>query len=210
MEVPKHVEFRWLGAGELDLLDENRGKDDGLVRRLVELAFPPAGPAELTSPHATIFLDRAGERVEELRRTWDPAMADQIAAHISVAYPCEADDAEEMCNRAARAAGDAIPFRLRLGQAKHADHQGWVFLEVEDLDAGWAHLRHSIAQPGREIAHVSPHVTIVHPRTTNRGPAAWHALNRLVHHKDIVVRELAVAAFDGRRWVTVQSFPLDR
>ena len=42
LERPKHVEFRWIGAGELDLLDENRGRDDGLVRHLVELALRSA------------------------------------------------------------------------------------------------------------------------------------------------------------------------
>lgn len=45
LEVPKHVEFRWLGPGELDLLDENRGTDDGLVHRLVELALRSAAAA---------------------------------------------------------------------------------------------------------------------------------------------------------------------
>jgi 8-oxo-dGTP diphosphatase len=39
LEVPQHVEFRWVGAGELSLLDENRDVDGGAIRRLVELAL---------------------------------------------------------------------------------------------------------------------------------------------------------------------------
>lgn len=39
LEVPKHVEFRWIGPAEVALLDENRAADGGIVRHLVELAL---------------------------------------------------------------------------------------------------------------------------------------------------------------------------
>ena len=39
LEVPKHVEFRWVGPDDLALLAENRDLDDGLVRKIVELAL---------------------------------------------------------------------------------------------------------------------------------------------------------------------------
>ena len=39
LEVPEHVEFRWLGPDDLSLLDENRDVDGGAIRRLVELAL---------------------------------------------------------------------------------------------------------------------------------------------------------------------------
>lgn len=39
LEFPKQVEFRWIAADEMALLDENRGAEDGMVRRLVELAL---------------------------------------------------------------------------------------------------------------------------------------------------------------------------
>jgi 8-oxo-dGTP diphosphatase len=48
LEVPKHVEFRWIGPEDTALLDENRGADDGIVRHVVELALRrgrrPTGP----------------------------------------------------------------------------------------------------------------------------------------------------------------------
>ncbi|HEX2141497.1 MAG TPA: NUDIX domain-containing protein, partial [Candidatus Limnocylindria bacterium] len=43
LEWPKQVEWRWLGRDDLDLLDENRGADDGVVRRIVEIALERAG-----------------------------------------------------------------------------------------------------------------------------------------------------------------------
>ena len=39
LELPQHIEFRWVSLEELPLLDENRIVDEGLVRRLVELAL---------------------------------------------------------------------------------------------------------------------------------------------------------------------------
>src|SRR6266545_2070386 len=75
VEVPKHVDFRWLADNELELLDENRGLDDGLVRRLVALALRPGHPSRPSYPHAMLFLDRTVvAAVEELRAVWDPAM----------------------------------------------------------------------------------------------------------------------------------------
>jgi hypothetical protein len=42
----------------------------------------------LTRHHATAFLGPpADHAVAELRRTWDPEMARQIAAHVTLIYP---------------------------------------------------------------------------------------------------------------------------
>jgi 8-oxo-dGTP diphosphatase len=39
LEKPQHTEYRWIGRDELELLDENAGKDHGIVRTIVELAL---------------------------------------------------------------------------------------------------------------------------------------------------------------------------
>jgi len=114
------------------------------------------------------------------------------------------------CAHAARAASEVPPFRLRLGCVGHVGSPDeWVFIEVHEVDGSWAHLRHLIARPERVIEQVSPHVTIVHPRSANRGCAAWKAIRRRTCRMDVVVRQLAVTAFDGR-WVTAEWFPLGR
>jgi len=47
----------------------------------------------LTCHHATAFLDPgASQPAEELRRIWDPEMARQIAADITLIYPEEITD----------------------------------------------------------------------------------------------------------------------
>jgi 8-oxo-dGTP diphosphatase len=42
LESPQHTEYRWIGRDELDLLDENGGRDFGIVRHIVELALNAA------------------------------------------------------------------------------------------------------------------------------------------------------------------------
>lgn len=55
LELGKHVEWRWIGPTELGLLDENRGADGGLVRRVVERAFDaPAPPPGNAPAHSTV------------------------------------------------------------------------------------------------------------------------------------------------------------
>ena len=39
LERPQHTEYRWIGQDELALLDENDGRDFGIVRQIVELAL---------------------------------------------------------------------------------------------------------------------------------------------------------------------------
>jgi 8-oxo-dGTP diphosphatase len=39
LEEGKHTAFRWIGPAEVSVLDENRGVDDGMMRRIVEDAF---------------------------------------------------------------------------------------------------------------------------------------------------------------------------
>ncbi len=72
----------------------------------------------LTRHHVTAFVDPAvSEPVEELRRRWDPQMARQIAAHVTVVYPEEIPDPASLEERAAAAAATTTPFDLESGPA---------------------------------------------------------------------------------------------
>ncbi len=39
LEAGKHTEYRWLGPDDVDLLDEHRDVNDGLIRQIAERAF---------------------------------------------------------------------------------------------------------------------------------------------------------------------------
>ncbi len=207
LESPKHVEFRWIGPQETELLDENRGEDGGLVRRLVELALRSSRPRELTYPHASVFLDAAiVAPIETVRARWDPAMWAQIPAHVTVTYPSEVRDIEDLRARLARASGEVAPFRLTLGRVDRESDGGPVFVEVDDPDHGWSTLRRLVV--GDAPARPRPHVTLVHPRTTNRGVAAWETLGGHDFSTEIRADEVSLSAFDGRTWPVVDRFVL--
>ena len=71
---------------------------------------------EYRDHHATIFVAPAiVGPIEAVRREWDPAMAAQIAAHVTVAYPQEAPISDPLVERLRAASAGIPPFRLRLG-----------------------------------------------------------------------------------------------
>lgn len=206
LEWPQHTEHRWIGPDELDLLDENRGRDDGLVRHLAALALRSAVTAP-AFPHVTLFLDGdVAEPIEAIRRRWDPAMASQIGAHVTVAYPEEIGSVEEMTDRVWRAAERIGPFELRLGSGfRRQDVHPWVGLHVDDPDGGWRGLRELIVPSAVRVPELEPHVTLVHPRHSNLGDQALDALQR---HRGargtIAVRHVVITAFDGRGWRSLE------
>jgi 8-oxo-dGTP pyrophosphatase MutT (NUDIX family) len=210
LEWPKHTELRWIGANELALLDENDGRDDGLVRHLADLALRSAVPDGRAFAHATLFLDGpAAEPIEVLRRRWDPALASQIGAHVTVTYPRETGSLGELIERARRAASHCAPFTVRLGQAvrREGDHD-WVGVEVADVEGGWARLRGLVVPGPAARSDVAPHVTIVHPRHSNLGAAAWEAVRGTELTGAFAFDTVAITAFDGRTWLTVERIPL--
>lgn len=212
LEWPKHTESRWIGAAEVSLLDENRGRDDGLVRHLAEVALRSARPSALEFPHVTVFLEpTVAGPVEVLRRRWDPAMASQIDAHVSAAYPTEIESVLSLGDRLRDAAARIGPFELRLGSmARRSGAHWWVGAEVVDPDGRLDRLRAVIVPPGRRRADVAPHVTIVHPRHSNLGATAWPSISRAALSGRFTVSKVSITAYDGRRWVTVEDVDLNR
>jgi hypothetical protein len=80
----------------------------------------------LTRHHATAFLNpHSSRRVEEPRLTWDPAMAQQIAAHITLIYPEEIADPAELIARATRAAASTPPFSITASSLTFAFVSRW-------------------------------------------------------------------------------------
>jgi GNAT superfamily N-acetyltransferase len=162
--------------------------------------------------HATIFVPpEVAIPIEAARRAWDPDMAAQIAAHVTVAYPREAPDAALLVERARVAAAAVGPFRLRLGAlACFGRPEDGVHLAVDDVDGGVRALRERMLRPPFQASAGAPHVTLVHPRTSRRGRAFWDGGSYDPRTDQFTARELAVTALDGGRWITVAAFALRR
>jgi 2'-5' RNA ligase superfamily len=74
------------------------------------------GAAPLVRHHATVLLDpERSKPVEKLRSRWDPQMAQQIAAHVTLIYPEKVADPAQLDEVVRAAVARTAPFRVALG-----------------------------------------------------------------------------------------------
>jgi 2'-5' RNA ligase len=160
--------------------------------------------------HLTIFVPSpAAEPIEAVRRRWDPVMAAQIAAHVTVVYPREAPRVELLAERVRAASRLIRPFRLRLGAVACFERpEDGVYVAVEDVEGGYRRLREQVLRPPFRPVEFPPHVTLVHPRTSAQGRHCWNDRDGQRHDQEFTVHETAVTGFDGRRWVVLMTFTL--
>lgn len=163
----------------------------------------------LTRHHVTAFIDPAvSEPVEQLRRRWDPQMARQIAAHVTMVYPEEIPGPATLEERAAASAATTAAFDLQTGPAFYdRSPSGGVFLQVHDLDGGLRAFRAAAVPPGSTISF-PPHITIVHPRTSALGEQAWAELAACNLSIRFTITGVAITASDGDRWPALRVLPL--
>ena len=64
------------------------------------------------------------------------------------------------------------------------------------------------AMPTGHATGFPPHVTIVHPRTSRHGTQAWAELASMRLDDRITITQVAITAYDGDRWPTLQTIPL--
>jgi hypothetical protein len=169
-----------------------------------------ANSAEYRDHHATIFVSPAASgAIEAIRREWDPAMASRIAAHVTLAYPREAPMVDMLFERVREACHRSRPFRLRLGGVACFERpEDGVYIDVEDLDGGYGRLRDEVLRPPFQRVASSPHVTLVHPRTSRRGREFWNGADLERRDREFRVAEVAITAFDGIGWVVLGTYAL--
>lgn len=165
---------------------------------------------DLRDHHATIFVaPDAALLLEAARREWDPVMAAQIAAHVTVAYPREAPNTELLIERVRAASAAIPPFRLRLGGFAYFERpEEGVYVEVEDVDGGYRRLRDEVLRAPFRPAAVPPHVTIVHPRTSRRGRDCWDRCRYRRLDQEFTATEVTITGFDGVLWMVLTRFIL--
>ncbi len=165
---------------------------------------------DLRDHHATLFVPAgiAGP-IEAIRQTWDTAMARQIDAHVTLAYPHEAPDPAELIRRVRTAGAATGPFRLRLGaRGCFGRPEDGVCLRIADVDGGYRALRDRILRPPFRALGFPPHVTLVHPRTSSRGREYWDHETFVAPRETFTVEAVSVTAFYGSTWTTVETIHL--
>ncbi|WP_433795318.1 2'-5' RNA ligase family protein [Actinoplanes sp. CA-252034] len=183
--------------------------------------------------HLTILLaGPPATLLESRRQTWDPVMAAVVPAHVTLLYPEEAlirqpagptprpeirdgRPAQERVlepRQVEEPIAGTAPFRLRLGAIITLDEgQGGVFVAVQDVDGAWAHLRHRIlGQAPGLTSGFPPHATIVHPRTSSRGPECWEALRGSSLSGEFTISEIVHTTTTAEAFTIEQRFPLLR
>jgi 2'-5' RNA ligase len=176
---------------------------------------PRSGAARRAHPdhHATIFVPpEVAADVEAARRRWDPVTADRIAAHVTLVYPAEAPVLELLVERLRAAAAVHAPFSLRLGALGcWQEPERGVYLAVHDVDGAYARLRDAVLQPPFRPLSFPPHVTLVHPATSGRGRELWdERAGPGWPERVFTVAEVAIAEFDGVRWIALERIALGK
>jgi 2'-5' RNA ligase len=162
--------------------------------------------------HATVFLPpEIASSIEAVRQEWDPDMATQIPAHVTLIYPNEAPRLDLLISRIGASCSTASPFRLRLGPMTCFERpERGVYVEVADIDGGYSALREEVLRPPFQGTAFPPHATLVHPRTSNRGRELWQCERYQWSNQEFTAREVSITAFGGARWVVLMTFTLGR
>ena len=159
------------------------------------LQFLPTGPAV--------------DPVEASRRRWDPVMAARAPAHISLVYPEEYDDEDLLISRAKAAASQASPFTVEIAHLTTEDGGlGGVWYLMTDSSGTWRALRAAILTKPFRTLQVEPHITIVHPRTSHQGPAAFAELKDISIVGKLELNEIVYTETDVSGMRVLSRMPL--
>jgi mutator protein MutT len=149
-------------------------------------------------------------RVEPWRTRWDPRMAARVPAHVSLVYPEEVTDFDLLLRRAEAATGGFASFPLDARGVAQADSEEGVgvFVGVTDRTGAIERLRDELLAPPFRSLGFPLHVTIVHPRTSDRGDAAFAALGDDPLAGSFVVSEVCWTETSSAGMQVRRRFPL--
>jgi len=169
-------------------------------QRPIEVIADRRADTELTSePTRRIaiapLVGPLGVRIDELRRRWDPRMAERIESHVTVLY---ATPAPLELDRLVRA---TPPLRLRAREVERWTSESGIFVAVRDPYDDLRRFR--ISAVGTDDPAYRPHITLLHRESVTsprQADEAWAALRGERLDADFVVTELLVYEEIGGGW----------
>ncbi len=183
------------------------------------MSYPSASweSAAVQQRRAVVLFVRGtvAERIDSIRRRWDPVMAGRIDVHLTLIH--DVVDHDAATGRVTELAADTGPFEIALtstgcwaGTATYG-----VYLGIDDPTGGVARLHAALADleaPRWARVPFRPHVTLVHGRTVDPSLAepAWAAL--CDQHVDWAVQLSTMDVIeldDATGWTSVQRSDLN-
>jgi mutator protein MutT len=160
--------------------------------------------------HLTIVLPESPfvAEIEALRRRWDPVMAAEVPAHVSVVYPEETADEAALLDRMRNEAAQLRAFPVDVRGVERAEEGRGVFLNATDRTGALTNLRRRLLAPPNSASGYPLHVTIVHPRTSNQGPDAFAALEVTPLAGAVAVSEIAFTETAPEGMTVLERFAL--
>lgn len=156
-----------------------------------------------------ILAGSVADQIESLRRRYDSVMAARTPAHISLVYPEEYDDETLLISRAASAARHTSLFTVTLGEASGENGgRGGVWYSIADPSRTWNTLRAAILSTPLRTLPIEPHVTVVHPRTSGRGPEALADLSGVGISGKVDLSEIVYTETDASGMRVLDRFQL--
>lgn len=163
-----------------------------------------------TRVQATLFLPPPVNRaVEDIRRRWDPRMAQVVAAHVTLVH--QVDDPSAFLQQLRSIATVTAPVQFTLTHAARWESPaGGIYVAVEDSSDAIAALRRSLLVTDPPGITYTPHVTLVHPRTTlpDRARSAWSALRDVRVNQHVTVEDVALMQNGAQGWELVDRIRL--
>jgi 2'-5' RNA ligase len=139
-------------------------------------------------------------------------MAAAIPAHVTLVYPDEHSGVAALRDRVKAVAEREAEFRVSLGDFRSfpPPDEGCVYIEVLDDGGHLRALRQSAVAPPFHPIEVPPHLTVVHPRTSDRAEEFWRA--RLVQNvrSQFLIDAITITSFENGGYVAEARFPLLR
>ena len=156
----------------------------------------------MTPRQVAAFLSGDADRaVKDLRRAWDPLLADRVDPHITLVY--ELDDSADVRHDLMAVAGTTPRFQVWLGKAiRWGPPKDGIAIEVVDRDDGLDQLLAGLRGRGFRTTGRA-HVTLVHGRTVEiaRLDSAWESLKDQDLQVGQTVERLAVIERRGESWI---------
>ena len=133
-------------------------------------------------------------------------MASRIPPHVTLVYPEEVGDEDLLMERTAEVASLTAPFELSPGPVGESN-LGGVWFRVVDPSDSWSGLRDSILGPPFTPYPVIPHITVVHPRTSERGAEALAAIDAVQIEQPCRIDEVLYTEMSRNGMQVLHSYP---